>query len=722
MGFRLQLLGGAILSDGDAPIGGAVARRHPLALLALLGTARGRPLTRDKLIALLWPEADPARARHSLSNLLHVIRREVHEAAVRTAGDELRLDLEIVGCDADRFQAALEVGEAERAIGLYAGPFLDGFHLPESDEFERWAGEERDRCERAYGEALEERAEAAMDRRDWAEAVRGWDRRTRLDPTSSRAAVGLMAALVAAGDRGEALRRGEAHLEVLAAELGVGPDPAVVALLDQIRGVLPPLHPAFHPEAFRRAEAAVPSLAVVPFENLCGEGEAYLVDGLVNDLLTRLSREAGIAVLSRTTALRYRDGAKSVREIERETGARYVVEGAVQRVEGRLRVTVQLIDARSDRHLWAERYDRPAERLLDVQTEIAERIARRLADRIRPRSTPPGRKDPPGGGEARRLYHLARHHGSRRTRADVERAIELYELALSEDPHLPEAHAGLTDAWFTAHCLAIPAAAEGEGLRHALEAAGRALDLDPDLADAHAATALARWWEGDAAGAEAAFARAIELDPGLVAAHHRYAIFLAGHGRPEESLREILTALALDPLSPVLHYNVGVKYMFARDYDGAVRRFRETLQIQPGWAQAHSAIALARGLQGREAEALAAAEAAALAAPESGSVSLERAWVLATFGREREARAALAEGIERRGNPVEAGIALLALEEMEAALDWIGRGDWEVFDRMRRWDPRLDPVRTHPRFLEFVGRPAPTFAVRQGSPGAAATR
>jgi tetratricopeptide (TPR) repeat protein len=144
--------------------------------------------------------------------------------------------------------------------------------------------------------------------------------------------------------------------------------------------------------------------------------------------------------------------------------------------------------------------------------------------------------------------------------------------------------------------------------------------------------------------------------------------------------------------------------MYARDYDGAVRRFRDVLEIEPAWNWAHSAIALARGLQGRFDEALAAVGRAMELAPDVAEVRLEAAWVLGSAGREAEARRALAGGIELGGSPVEAGMAHFPLGEIDGGLDWIMRGDWAIFDRIRRWDPRLDPVRTHPRFLELLGK------------------
>lgn len=704
MGHRLHLLGGVALANVDGPLEGPVVRRHPLALLARLAVARGRPVGRDTLVALLWPEADASRARHSLSNVLSVLRRGIGEDALGTAGDDVRLDPARVSSDAGDFEDALERGRPEAAVELYRGPFLEGFHLPGSDTFEGWSREERDRFGRACGDALERLAEEAEARNDWRDAARWWERRVRLDPIHSRATLGLMSALVASGDRAEALRRGEAHVERIEAEFGMAPEPAVTALLDQIRGAMPPLHPVFHSRAFDRARDFAPKVAVLPFENLCGEADTYLVEGLANDVITRLSREEGISVLSRTTALRFRDGARSVREIEDETGARYVVEGAVQRVGDRVRVNVQLIDATEDRHLWARRYDRPAERVLELQTEIAEAIARGLGERPGRRRRDRRLRRGVPGGEAGRLYQRARFHGNRRSRQDVARAIALYEAAIDADPELAVAHAGLVDALFTARYLGHPAGA-GDALARAREVSRRALALDPELPEAHVGEALIRWTDGDLPGAAEAFERALELDRGLVIAHHRYAILLAGLGRLEESLREILTALALDPLSPVLHFNVGIKYLFARDYDGAVRRFREAIRIEPTAAHcdAHSGIALARALQGREEEALAAAREALEVEPDSGDVRFEAAWILGTFGHEAGARAELREGLELGGNPVEAGIAMLPLGEIDAALDRIARGDWRNFDRPRRWDPRLDPVRTHPRFIDLLG-------------------
>ena len=232
----LKLLGRASIEAEGRPLAGKATHRHRLALLALLAAARGQILTRDKLIGLLWPESDAERARHLLNASVYELRKALGEAALVSAGDELRLGLDVVWVDVIEFEAALEVGRLEPAVELYAGAFLDGFFLPDNVEFESWAAHERERLVRAYVGALErlaERAEAVGDSRG---AARWWHRLCAEEPDHSRAVLGLMAALAATGDRAGALRHAAKHAEHLKSEYGAMPDPTVTALASRLQG------------------------------------------------------------------------------------------------------------------------------------------------------------------------------------------------------------------------------------------------------------------------------------------------------------------------------------------------------------------------------------------------------------------------------------------------------------------------------------------------------
>lgn len=224
---HLTLLGGATLEDESGPVTGPAARRHPLALMALLATAPSGTRSRSKLVGLLWPETAEQRARNRLNTCVYRVRSTLGEAALASVGDDLRLERDEVGCDVVRFEEALEAGEHRRAADLYGGPFLDGFRLKGSPAFEKWTDRERDRLARAHRDALEALAADAAEEGDPAAAARWWRKRAREDPYDSRAVRRLMEALARAGSRAEALRVARVHERLLEDELGTAPDAGV---------------------------------------------------------------------------------------------------------------------------------------------------------------------------------------------------------------------------------------------------------------------------------------------------------------------------------------------------------------------------------------------------------------------------------------------------------------------------------------------------------------
>jgi DNA-binding SARP family transcriptional activator len=227
---RLTLFGRpALVADGGM-LSGRAAQRHRLALLALLAVAPGNALSRDKVIACLWPEHATAAARHLLSVTLHVLRRALGADALLSAADGMLLDTTRVDIDVVRFETALEHGDAAAAVQLYRGPFLDGFFLRGSLEFERWLDDERDRLANACLEALELLARQAERDGDIARAVHWWRRLAAQDPCNGRVALALVTALAAAGDSAGAIRHARAHTVLLRTRFGLEPADALVTL------------------------------------------------------------------------------------------------------------------------------------------------------------------------------------------------------------------------------------------------------------------------------------------------------------------------------------------------------------------------------------------------------------------------------------------------------------------------------------------------------------
>ncbi len=235
MTLFLRLLGGAAIETDGAAVGGPTAQRHRLALVALLAASPQRSLSRDKLVAYLWPEHGHEDARHLLRQAVYVIRKELGPGVVGAAGEQITLDATLLPSDLDDFEAACQRGDLERAVGLYGGPFLDGFHLPGADEFERWMEGVRDRLAASYGGSLRALAENAEGAADWEGAAGWWSRLAAHDPYDSSVALRLVEALAAAGDRGGALRHAEEHMRFLDSELGAAADPRLAKIARRLR-------------------------------------------------------------------------------------------------------------------------------------------------------------------------------------------------------------------------------------------------------------------------------------------------------------------------------------------------------------------------------------------------------------------------------------------------------------------------------------------------------
>lgn len=242
--YSLKLFGGASLEGPDGLLTGRVARRHPLALLALLATAPGRSLSRDKLVAYLWPDAEAGQARNRLSVALYTLRRALGEEAFTSAADAIHLEASVVGTDVECFEDSLAREEWQAAVDVYQGPLLDGFHLPDAREFEDWLQGERARYSREFERALEALATENEERGNLRDAAEWWRRLAVRQPTNSRVVLRLMAVLAAVGERTRALEYARVHAALLRDEFDAEPDPAIRELADRLRSEPPSQVPA----------------------------------------------------------------------------------------------------------------------------------------------------------------------------------------------------------------------------------------------------------------------------------------------------------------------------------------------------------------------------------------------------------------------------------------------------------------------------------------------
>jgi len=233
--FTLRLLGGFALEDTKGNGAVHLPQRRAEALLALVAIAGDLSCSRDRIVALLWPEADEAHARHNLRDTLHAIRLGLGHDAVLGSGDALRLNASVVSCDVEQFAAALAASQLAAAVAIYRGPMLDGFHIPDAPEFEHWMDDERARFSRDCQGAIKRLAKTAERDGHWDEAAEWWARAVTLDRYNSRCVARRIVALARGGDRANAIREGEAHCQSLKSDLALDPDAAFLEELDRIR-------------------------------------------------------------------------------------------------------------------------------------------------------------------------------------------------------------------------------------------------------------------------------------------------------------------------------------------------------------------------------------------------------------------------------------------------------------------------------------------------------
>lgn len=761
MRVRLRLFGVPLLERDGVPLTGRAAQRHRVALLALLALAPRRRMTRDKLIACLWPESSSERGRNLLKVATYVLRSELGEDALLSSGDELGLN-PAIDVDIGEFEAALERGDHALACDLYGGPFLDGFFLSDSPEFEQWASRERERLTAGFGQALEALAEAAINEGDAAAAIAWWRRRAVLDPFDSRVALRLMQSLEAGGNRAGAILHAAIHEHLLREELGVAAVPEVAAYAERLRTDPTPavglerrveaqpvegdaapsaggpsgasVAEAESPagvgvsDASRRwwlfaavivallavagavralwpgARGPTPSIVVLPFTNLSADVEdEYFSDGLTEEVITRLAALPALKVISRTSAMLYKGSAKPLPAIAQELAVDHVLQGSVRQQGSRVRISAQLVDAREDRHVWADNFEYELDDGFRVQERIAREVAEalevRIGRRARRRLVRQGTVD----GEAYDLHQRGRYLWNTRTREGHERAIEYYERAIERDSGYADPYAGIALAYLTAHQLSLFTLPEEELYGRARWATERALALDDESADAHLAFSVTLQAQRNWPGAERELRRAIDFNPGNATAHSWYSLLLQGMGRSDDAVRESRIAKDLDPFGIITNYNHGLHCYTAGDEACAIEQFGRVLEIA-AYPAAWRMTALVHARRGEADRAMDAMVRAIEMAPNRPDFLADLAYVHALAGRTEEARAALLKAKSQPREPFSIARAHVALGEADSAFVWLERSSWEWPHRAQRNDPALDPIRSDPRFAQLSQR------------------
>jgi serine/threonine-protein kinase len=695
--ISVQLLGGAYLRSGDAPITGPPAQRHRIALLALVVAAWPQPISRDRAMALLWPERDTASARRLLNLAVHVLRTALGDGAIASTGDGLLFNPSPVDCDLHQLRSAIEAHDAERVVRLYSGVLLDGFHLDDSTDFGYWLDERRSELAHEYLGALFTVAERHERAGDVHARVGTCRRLVAADPHSGAHAQALMRALAAAGDRAGAVHHANEHARRLREELGVEPDPAVLALAERLRG-----------EAVNQSGSGVlgrsrpRAVAVLPFLNLSADPEnEYFADGITEDVIANLSKIRALKVISRTSVMPFKERRHSLGEIAQLLGAATLLDGSVRYAGGRVRIVAKLVDAESDQNLWAETYDRELTDIFAIQTDVALQIAAALSAELSREEQSRVRREQTRDVQAYQLYLQGRECFIRYTPNSLTHAIECFERAVARDPKYALAAANLALAYI--ELAEHGAVAPRDAYRRATEVGRSALRLDPELGAAHCTMAhLKTVSEFDWTGAEWEFKRAIELSPSSADAYDLYGRMLAALGRFDEALAMTERAHELDPLAH--RVDVATTLLRAGRYDEAVRRAESALELDPSHDRARATLGWAYFFTGRRSDGLAELERATELTSEHTLWLSQLGEAYAMAGESEKARA-IARRLEELAvteyvSPYHLAYVYTGLGEADRAMEYLERAVAEraggVYGMMGSFLFR--PLHTHPRF------------------------
>ena len=730
--LKIHTFGGCYLERDGTRLDTLSGQRKGLALLALLAAAGDRGMTREALVAYLWPESDEERARTSLKQLVHSLRTQLQSPELLLPSTELRLNGAAVWSDVAAFRDSIGCGDFQTAAALHSGVFLDGFYLKGSGEFDSWVETERTSLMHLAARAIETLAEQAAARGDARAAVQLWRRLANAEPLSARAAVGLMIALDSTGERAAALQHARVYELLVRDEVGGTLDASVLDVVSRLQrgepvAVARPAEQSLdratppvieRPPLPQRTADSVParrkpiglfitagvllvaivaayrdwpnnaanvagvattartSVAVLPFANISGDvANEPFSDGLTDELIVTLGKVGGLKISGRTSSFALKGKGLSVRAIADMLGVAAVIEGSVRREGSRLKVAVELVNTADGTMIWSETYDRELVDAFRLQEEIARSIVAALRVKLVAQNSRGSTTRPTSDPLAYELFLRGRYIWWARTNRDGSlEAAHYFEQAIARDSLFARAYAGLSDAH--ARLGVFGYGQPREEFAKARAAAERALALDSTLADAHASLAhVLLVYDWDWAGSEREFRRALALDPSYTFARLPFAIGLLGQGRFDEAIADLDTARTSDPLAPAIPQVLGRIYVSQRKPDLAIRSLKEALELNPGLDLSYQQLGHAYLQKKMYPEAFDALRRAAALSGARDSAQLAYAYAVA--GQRQEARRIvrmLLDSSERRYvPPFHVAMAYAGLGDADEAFRWLER-------------------------------------------------
>jgi TolB-like protein/DNA-binding winged helix-turn-helix (wHTH) protein/tetratricopeptide (TPR) repeat protein len=450
------------------------------------------------------------------------------------------------------------------------------------------------------------------------------------------------------------------------------------------------------------------TLAVLPFDNLSGDpDQEFFSDGLTEEMIDQLGKlnPDRLIVIARGSVAKYKRSTLALDEIGTELHADYLVQGSVRRVPDRVRITVHLIQVPQQTDRWSESFDRDAKDILALQDSVARTIANQINITLAPSQLAPRRDVDPDAYEA---YLKGRYYWNKRTAEGMQKAQLYFQQAIAKDPSYGAAYSGLADcnSGLTWHGFTSPA----ETLPRAHAAALKAIEIDPQSAEAHASLGLVLSHEWDWSGAETELRRAEQLDPRYANAHHWYGDNLSARGRHDEALAEAKKASDLDPLNLMIGTWLALRYYLAHRYDNAVQQARETVEFDPNFAASHLLLGETYVQMGLHEQGLGELQSAARLSGNSPLYLAQVGVAYASEGRKAEALQIVSQlqatSVSRYVSPYGLAQIYAALSDKEQTFKWlnIAYDDRAVWMSYLAVDPVFDRYRSDQRFQDLLRR------------------
>ena len=452
------------------------------------------------------------------------------------------------------------------------------------------------------------------------------------------------------------------------------------------------------------------SLAVLPLESLSNDAsQDYFADGMTDELISNLGQISALRVISRTSVMAYKHASKPLPQIARELNVDAVVEGTVLRSGDQVRITAQLIEASSDKHLWSQSYQGELRDTLSLQSQVARAIADQIRINLNPQEQAALKTVKVVNPEAYESYLKGRYFWNKRTGDGLKVARAYFNQAIEEDPTYARAYSGLADTYALLGDWQYAVMTPKEALPKAKAAATKALELDSALREAHNSLAFCLDgfdWNFDSAGQE--FRRAIDLNPGYATAHHWYAWHLGLLGSYDEAIAEMRKAQSLDPLSLIISADLAELLVLAHRYDESILESRKTIEMDPNFALAHNQLGQAYLQKQMHDDAIAQMQKAVQLSGGSPTLIANLARAYVASGKRSEA-VKLLNDLKKRSTPSyshasEIAVVYAALGDKDEAMNWLEKGYEERFNPGVLLRPGFDALRSDARFENLVRR------------------